>query len=141
LAAPFLPLHHSPVKPDGFFICARLALNTNRTSAVNEGPGRRFFLVNEDQLRQLILDYSPDIRRDTDRMGDLMRELIKFEREKAGFDKPGGTIELSRNRTKKEAGHPDLIGSGVIAGRSYRVVAWFPSKGKIRIRLLPRNTK
>ena len=58
------------------------------------GPGQCWHLVNENQLQQLIVTLAPDIQRNTDRMADLIRELVKLEREKAGLDKPVGTIEL-----------------------------------------------
>ena len=102
------------------------------------GPGKRWFLLSEEQLREKILELSPDIHRDTGRMEDLIRELVKLEREKAGLDNPYGTLELWKNREKKSESHPDLVGAGRIAGRSYRVAAWFSGSDKLKVSLLPK---
>jgi hypothetical protein len=102
------------------------------------GPGRRFFIVDEDQLHDKILELSPELQRDTERMADLIREMVKFEREKLGLDNPRGALELCRNQQKFKASDPDLIGGGRIAGRSYRAAGWLWGKEKIRIALLPK---
>jgi hypothetical protein len=107
----------------------------------SSGPGRRFLIVDEDQLRQLIIQLSPDIRRDTDRMGDFIRELVTLEREKTGLDNPRGTLELWPNKEKKDPSHPDLIGTGRIAGRLYQATGWLSKANKVKIALLPRKRK
>jgi hypothetical protein len=101
--------------------------------------GRQYWIVNEDQLRQLILDYGPDIRRDTERMGDMIRELVKLDREKAGLDKPAGALELFANKEKKRPSDPDFTGAGWIAGRDYRAAAWISHTAKLKISLLHRK--
>jgi hypothetical protein len=108
--------------------------------SLNNGLGRRFFIVDEDQLRQKILELSPDIRRDTDREEEMIRELVKLEREKLGLDNPRGNIELSPYK-KKNPSDPDLTGTGKVAGRFYRVAGWISKTGKLRIALLPRARK
>jgi hypothetical protein len=108
---------------------------------VDYGQGRRLYVLEEDQLRQAILDMTPDIRRDTERLADVLCDLVKLEREKRGLDRPRGTIELYPNRKKKHTTDPDLTGSGWIAGREYRVAAWVSARDKIRIALLPRKAK
>lgn len=106
---------------------------------MNDGPGKRFYIVDEEQLRQMVIEFSPDIRRDTDRMADLIRELVKLEREKSGLDKPAGTIELWPNKEKKNDSQPDLIGSGRIAGRPYRAAAWISKPDKLKVSLQPKE--
>jgi hypothetical protein len=108
---------------------------------MDQGPGRRFYIVDEERLRQLILDFSPDIRRDTERMSDLIRQMVGFEREKAGLDKPGGIIELWPNKKKKHASDPDMIGTGRIAGRSYCAASWLSKTDKLKVSLLPPKRK
>jgi hypothetical protein len=107
---------------------------------MNESQGKRFFIVDEDQLRAKILELAPGIRHDADVMADLIRESVKFEREKLGLDNPRGTIGLYPNKDKKLDSDPDFTGSASVAGRLYRAFAWI-SKEKIRIALLPRNAK
>lgn len=101
-----------------------------------DGPGHRFHIVDEDRLRELILDFSPQIQRDVDIMADLIRDQVKLEREKSGFDNPRGTLELYPNQ-KKHAADPDLIGTGRIAGRVYRAAAWCFKTDRLKIALLP----
>jgi hypothetical protein len=103
--------------------------------------GRRFFIVDEDELRQKIIEMSPEIRRDTERMADLIREMVALERQKAGLDNPRGTIEISPNKAKKHPSEPDLSGFGHVAGRSYRAAGWRSVTDKLKISLLPPKRK
>ena len=105
------------------------------------GQGKQYWIVNEDQLRQLILDYSPEIRRDTQHMADMIAEMVKTDREKAGLDNPKGNIELRPNKDKKAPAHPDMIGEGRIAGRLYKAGAWVSGVDHLRISLLPKGRK
>jgi hypothetical protein len=105
------------------------------------GQGRRFFIVEEEGLRQMIAALSPDIRRDTERMADLIREMVSIERQKAGLDKPHGSLELFPNKEKKLASDPDLTGAGRIAGRFYRAAGWVSKTDTLRISLLPRKPR
>jgi hypothetical protein len=68
----------------------------------------------------------------------IIRELVKLEREKCGFDSPRGFITLYLNREKKRYPEPDLTGSGKIAGRQYQASAWISGKEKIRIAVFPK---
>ena len=104
------------------------------------GPGKSWFLVNEEQLREKIVELMPDVRRETGRMEDLIREMVKLEREKAGLDNPRGIVELLPYK-KKAHDDPDVTGSGTIAGRSYRAAGWISSEGNLRISLLPPKRK
>ena len=90
----------------------------------------------EDTMRQRILDAYPDIRREVDRMADLIREMVRLEREKAGLDNPRGVIELTINQDKKDSSEPDVLGTGRIASRSYRAIGWYKNN-KMKISLLP----
>jgi hypothetical protein len=101
------------------------------------GHGKSWFLVNEEQLREKIIELSPDIHRDTERMSDLMREIVKLEREKTGLDKRSGKLELTPNKEKKDKSEPDFTGQGIVAGRSYSAAAWGSISGKLRVSLLP----
>lgn len=103
------------------------------------GAGKRFFIVDEDQLREKILEMSPDIRRDTDRMADLVRDMVKLEREKLGLDNAKGVIELWPNKDKRQPSDPDWMGSGKVCGRSYRVAGFISKNGCFRISLLPQR--
>jgi hypothetical protein len=94
------------------------------------GPGKRYFLVNEEQLRQLIIDFSPDIHRDVNRMEDLIHAIIATEREKAGLDKPDGKATLELNTLKRSDGDCDYIGKIRIAGRMYNARAWIAPKAQ-----------
>jgi hypothetical protein len=103
------------------------------------GPGKRFFIVDEELLRQKIVELSPQIRRDTGRMEDIIGELVKLEREKRGLDNPRGCLELAANSEKTDHDQPDLIGNGLIAGRFYRAAGWLTKNGKLKIALLPQK--
>ena len=92
--------------------------------------------IAEDILRQRVIDTYPEIRHEVDRMADLIRELVRLEREKAGFDEPRGMIELVINQDKKHPSEPDATGSAKIAGRFYQAIAWCKTN-KIKIALLP----
>jgi hypothetical protein len=105
------------------------------SASSEQGPGRRFFIVDEDPLRQKILELSPEIRRDTQHMEDIIAELVKLERETRGLDRPQGLIELKENRQKTKASDPDFIGSAQVAGRNYHAAAWAWGKEKIRVAL------
>jgi hypothetical protein len=106
-----------------------------------DGLGKSWYLVNDDQLREKIVELSPEIRRETGRMEDLIREMVKLEREKAGLDDPRGNIDLALNKNKKGPKDPDFIGSGRIAGRVYQVGAWISQPDKLKISLLPPRRK
>jgi len=108
---------------------------------MDNGQGKRFFILDEEALRQKILELSPEIRRDTERMEDMIRELVKLEREKRGLDNPKGTLELIANDRKASSSpdSPDVIGTGWVAGRPYRAAGWLTRNGKLRIALLPPN--
>ena len=93
--------------------------------------GKSWYLVNTDQLTQLVLDLipslSPEIRQDTNRMADLIREMVDFEREKSGLtQKPqsGGiaTLYPSKNRQSEQA--PHFVGQARIDGKRYSVALW-----------------
>jgi AAA domain len=73
--------------------CAILALDRNPSSGVNDQSAKGF-IVDEDQLRQKILELSPEIRRDTQRMEDMISELVALEREKLGRSRAGGFSQL-----------------------------------------------
>jgi hypothetical protein len=106
----------------------------------NDGPGSRFFIVDEDQLRQKVIDLSPELQRDTQRMADLIRELVNFEREKAGLDNPRGTLELWLNKEQRTDSDPQWVGVGRVAGRHYLVSAWVKNQS-LKVMLLPRKVK
>lgn len=88
------------------------------------GSGKQYFLVDSDQLERLILDYSPEIRHDTNRMADLIREMVDTEREKRGLDKPDGKATLELNPNKRSGSDCDYRGLMWVAGRMYTVRAW-----------------
>lgn len=101
------------------------------------GPGKQYFLVNSDQLRQLVIDWSPEIHHDVNRMEDLIRQMVDTDRAKAGLDNPKGTLTLWPNKNKKGANSPDMLGSGSVQGRVYRAAAWFSGDDNIKISILP----
>jgi hypothetical protein len=95
-------------------------------------------LIAEDDLRRRLREMSPQLHAYTLPMAELIRELVKIERAKAGHDKPGGTLELVPNKDKKRPTDPELTGYGTITGRHYRAAAWFSGNGdKLKISLLP----
>ena|SRR5262245_61763446 len=96
----------------------------------------RVLRIAEDVLRQRVIDTYPEIRSEVDRMTDLIRELVRLEREKAGLDDPRGMIELVINQHKKHPSEPDATGNAKIAGRFYQAIAWRKTN-KIKIALLP----
>jgi hypothetical protein len=102
---------------------------------------RRFLIVDQDRLRQVVLELSPELRRDTEHLATLIKELVTFEREKAGFDKPRGTLTLWPNKNKTLSAHPDMLGDGRIAGRQYRVAAWFQGEHNLKVSVLPAQRK
>jgi hypothetical protein len=100
------------------------------------GPPKTYFIVDEDQLRDKLLELSPQLRRDTEHLAELIREMIKLERQERHLDDPRGRLQLEPNKEKNHPSHPDLCGSGWVAGRSYRAAAWLKGQ-KIQIALLP----
>jgi hypothetical protein len=100
----------------------------------------KVLLIAEDDLRRRICEMSPEIRRSVDHMSELITEMVKLEREKAGLDKTTGTLELLPNKDKKCPADPDLTGWATVAGRHYRAAAWLAASGdKLKISLLPRK--
>jgi hypothetical protein len=94
--------------------------------------------LSDDELRERIIALSPQIAADCQHLVEVLRELVKLEREKRGLDQPSGTIILYRNNKKRSAGDPDLVGSGKIAGRPYRVSGWFlKASHSVRLILQP----
>lgn len=106
-----------------------------------EAQGDQYWILNADQLRQLILDCSPDIRRDTNRMADLIREMVDTERAKVGLDRPTGSLTLWPNKHKTRPTDPELLGEGRIAGRNYRLAAWFKGEHNLQVSVLPAERK
>jgi hypothetical protein len=104
-------------------------------------PRKRYFIVDEDQLRAKIVELSPEIRRDAKRMEDLIIEMVGLERQKMGLDNPGGALELEPNEEKKSHDSPDLVGSGLVCGRHYRAAGWLTKNGNLKIALLPKKAK
>jgi hypothetical protein len=104
--------------------------------ATAAGPGKKYFIVTEDQLRQMVIDFSQDIHRDTERMSDMIREMVNTDRAKAGLDNPEGIIELTLHKKQKDS-DPDMTGSGRVAGRQFRAFAWLGKTGKLKVSLLP----
>jgi hypothetical protein len=107
----------------------------------DELQGKRFFIVDEDQLRAKILELEPGIRHDADVMAEVIRESVKLEREKLGLDNPKGVIELWPNKDKRQASDQDWVGVGRVCGRSYRAAGWISKDGVFRISLLPQKRK
>jgi hypothetical protein len=105
------------------------------------GPGKQYFLVDSEQLAQLILDLSPEIRLDCKRLEESIREMVNLDRARAGLDKPSGTLTLWPNKNKTSSSHPDMLGDGRIAGRSYRAAAWFSGEHNLKISVLPAERK
>ena len=102
--------------------------------------GRRFFIVDAEHLRDKVLELIPELQRDTERMADLIRELVKLEREKSGLDNPRGTLELWLNKEHHTETDPKWVGTGRVAGRHYLVSAWIKNQA-LKVMLLPRKAK
>jgi hypothetical protein len=107
----------------------------------NGGLGKRFFILDEEALRQKAIELCPEIRREKERMEDILRELVGLERSKLGLDKAHGALELMPNEKKKSHDSPDLIGNGLIAGRLYQAAGWLTKNGNLKIALLPQKPK
>ena len=105
------------------------------------GPGKSYHLVTTEQLEQLIIDMSPEIRHDTNRMSDMIREMVDLERTKSGLDNPKGTLTLWPNKKKASENQPDMLGAGVVQGRKYEAAAWFHGDDNVRISILPAPRK
>ena len=95
----------------------------------NYGPGKQWFLVNSEQLEALIIQFSPEIRHDTNRMADMIRELVDTEREKAGLDKSGGKGAIHFNSSSHPKS-PDFSGEIRISGKCYEVLAYISHNKK-----------
>jgi hypothetical protein len=94
--------------------------------------------ISEDALRQFLIDAVPEIKHEVSKMEDVLRELVKTERAKAGLNKEIGTIDLAINSKKSSPDHPDVIGNARVAGRPYDAAGWFSkNKQKLRISLIP----
>jgi len=107
------------------------------------GQGQAWFLVNEDQLRQMIVDLAPQVRHDVDIMADLIREMIKIEREKTASAQPSAPISLYLYPGKKKQKYdPDFVGKTVIRGRDFEALGRYgfdPDKRKVlRLTLSPK---
>ena len=98
-------------------------------------------LIAEDDLRRRLRLMSPQLHADTLVMAELIREMVKLEREKLGLDRPSGRLELSPNKNRQASDDPDWTGTGIVAGRHYRVAAWLSKAGFFRVSLLPRKLK
>ena len=82
------------------------------------------YFKDENDLRARILDLSPDIRRDVNHLADILLQMVQLEISKRGLDNPLGSITLVPNPRKTSSKAPDFVGSGRIAGRSFRAAAW-----------------
>ena len=78
----------------------------------------------ENALREAVLDLSPELRHDTKHLADILSQMVDLERIKRGLDNPRGSITLEFNKHKSGFKDPDLTGSGTVAGRHYRALAW-----------------
>jgi hypothetical protein len=79
----------------------------------------------EEELRARVLAVAPDIRHAMYTLENVLREMIKDERDKRGLEKYIGTLTLNKNEEKKTPAQPDLVGTGYVAGRQYTAEAWF----------------
>jgi len=96
----------------------------------------------EDTLRERILLIAPELRHDINVMADVIRELVKLERDKAGLDAETGGLELHPNESRSSEHAPHLIGSGTVAGRRYEAAAWLAPNNVLRVALIkPRRTQ
>jgi hypothetical protein len=86
--------------------------------------------MDEDELRQRILALRPDIAAEARELANVLREIVKTEREKR--ERIDCKITLHA-REKTEPSQPDLIGSGPIGGRFYQVAAWIRAQ-KLELR-------
>jgi hypothetical protein len=88
-------------------------------------PPKEYFLVDSDQLEELIIQLSPEIRHDTRQMADLIAEIVHLEREKRGLGIRGGkgTLELNKHR-RPNSSAPDFTGEIAISGKHYLVKAY-----------------
>jgi hypothetical protein len=91
--------------------------------------------MSDDELRERIKEVSPEIRHDIRAMEDLLREIVKIERDKRGENAYDGQIMLEQNQQKEHAAQPDLVGSGVVNGVKYRAAAWVQPDGKLKLGL------
>jgi|SRR6516162_1220023 len=87
--------------------------------------------IAEDDLRGRS---SPEIRHDVNVMADILRELVKTERDKAGLNTYEGAIRLIPNKNKRSSHQPDFQGKGDVAGIKYDASAWI-ERGAIQITL------
>jgi hypothetical protein len=87
--------------------------------------GKQYFLVSSDQLDQFLVEHSPEFRRDTERLADLIKEMVDLEREERGLAIVGGkgTLELNQKR-KANPSAPDFVGRILISGKTYQVSAY-----------------
>lgn len=97
--------------------------------------------IAQEDLCRRIVEFSPQISADVQVMAQVIRELVALEREKHGFDRLRGSIELEPNKGKTQAAQPDFEGWGRVAGRGYRAAAWPRPGNKIHIELLARKSK
>lgn len=95
-------------------------------------------MTEDDALRDWIMAESPEIRHDVALMADLIRELVKLEREKRGLDNPRGTGTLGLNKAKLSSRQPDYLGSAFIRGHNYSIQGWTTAdKQNIRLSFYP----
>ena len=94
-----------------------------------------FKRMNDDELRERIKEISPEIRHDIKVMEDLLREIIKSERDKQGKNAYDGQIVLELNQHKDHGAQPDLVGSGTVNAVKYRAAAWVQTDGKLKLGL------
>ena len=77
-----------------------------------------------DQVVKRVLAASPEFRHDVNLMADLMRQLVRLERDKAGLDENTGRIDLYPNQAKNDPAQPDFIGAGSYADNRIQAAAW-----------------
>jgi hypothetical protein len=95
------------------------------------------FHFTENELREFIITRVSEIHADAIALTNVLRDMVKLDREKAGLDNSKGSIQLVVNQHKVDAHSPDLIGKARVAGRNYDAAAWINPNNSIRVALLP----
>jgi hypothetical protein len=95
------------------------------------------FHFTEDELRDFLITRVSEIHADAAALSNLIRELVKLDRQKGGFDNPKGSIHLAVNERRGNDQSPDLVGKARVAGRNYDAAGWIHPNQSIRVALIP----
>ena len=80
--------------------------------------------IAQDDLRRRIIEQVPEIRHEVDRMENVLRELVDFERSKLPPAHNFGYLILKANKAKKKLSDPDIVGNARIGDKNFKATGY-----------------